>query len=310
MRGNMLASTISNREDLFGTVTRMEPNLILGEKSDQIRNLVHKAKFEGQDSFVKIGLRDNLGRQLKFYQNSPIFKSFQTPELLSSGEVEFEGREFIYLIEKQIQGESLYATRKFDLVNDKIVDIVLEIDLYPDTNLEITERKKRFKDADELKKYKNKQSEMLSVWYEKSQIKYSTIFKSLILTIENTGVDVDFPLGPVHGELNAHHIFSDNKDNISIIDWETFYCAGLRFYDLQEYLGRLLVFEGQFENIQTIIKKFHSKQEFDQEFFKYGFYQKIMGSLYEASEDNIVSKISQSQEGEIIDFVENLFKKS
>lgn len=306
MRGNMLASTISKREDLFGVVTKMEPNLILAEKSDQIRNLVHKAKFEGQDSFVKIGLRDNLGRQLKFYQNAPSFKSFQTPKLLSSGELEFEGREFIYLIEKQIQGESLYATRKFDLINDKIVDIVIEIDHYPDTNLEIPERKKRFKDADELKKYKNRQSEMLSTWYEKSLIKYSTILNSVILTIENTEVGVDYPLGPVHGELNTHHIFSDNKDNISIIDWETFYCAGLRFYDLQEYLGRLLVFEGQFENIQTIMKKFQNKQEFDHEFFKYGFFQKILGSIYEASADSITPKISQNQEKEIVDFVEEI----
>lgn len=304
MRAKQLAGTINDRNKLFNMVIEREPNLIIGRESDQIRNLVHKAKYNDEDSFVKVGLRENLVGQIKFYQSAPKFQNFHIPILQKHGEFEFEGKGYIYIIEKQVKGDSLCVTKNFKLVNEEVVDIIVEIDHYPDINNEILIRKEKITDPETLIKFKKGLSATLSTWYDGSRIHYSTIFNKVLTAIEEIEGGDDLPLGPVHGEFNSHHIFSDKNGNISIIDWETFYCAGPRFYDLQEYLSRLLVFEGDFESAQEIITKFKTKQQFDKGFFKSGLYQKILGSLYESNTDGITPKINQDQEGEIIDFVE------
>lgn len=304
MRVNQLAGTINDRNKLFNMVIEREPNLIIGGKNDQIRNLVHKAIYNDEDSFVKVGLRENLVGQIKFYQNAPKFQNFHIPTLQKHGEFEFEGKGYLYIIENQVKGESLHVTKNFKLINKKVVDIIVEIDHYPDIKNEILIRKEKINDPETLLKFKKGLNMTLSTWYDGSKIQYSTIFNKVLTAIEEIVSGDHLPLGPVHGEFNSHHIFSDKNDKISIIDWETFYCAGPRFYDLQEYLGRLLVFEGDFESAQEIITKFKTIQHFDKGFFKSGLYQKILGSLYESNTDGITPKINQEQEGEIVDFVE------
>lgn len=304
MRVNQLSSIVTDREALFDIVTKNEPDLILGEKSDQIRNLVHKATFKGKEVFLKIGLAENLENLLEFYNHNPKFTSFCIPEILSSGHFTNGEKKFVYSIETKVAGVSLNNSHDFNLLNEKVVDIIMEIDSLPNFMLlNSEERKKQLKNPEGYIYYRDKLNKMLLFWYKNSRLKYPTILKEATSILEN--ID-KMEWGTAHGEFNFHHIFIDNGNNISIIDWERFSQTTLRYFDLQEYLGRLIVFEGQFKDVEKIMSEFKSKTNFDGQSFKYSLFHRILGSLYEATVDSLPINVAVRQEGELINFVEKI----
>lgn len=298
---------VTDRETLFNIVTQKEPDLILGEKSDQVRNLVHKVSFKEQEAFLKVGLAENLENLLEFYNHKPEFTSFSIPEILSSGHFTTDEKKFIYSVETKVEGVSLNYSHDFSLMNERVVDIILEIDSFPDLRLKNSEeRKKQLKNPEGYTFYKDKLNKMLLFWHDNSRLKYPMILKEATSILEN--ID-KMELGTAHGEFNFHHIFIDKGNNISIIDWERFSQTTLRYFDLQEYLGRLIVFEGSLKDVEKIMTEFKSKTNFDVQSFKYSLLHRILGSLYEATVDNLPVSVAVEQENELIGFVEKICRQ-
>ncbi|MBI2414899.1 hypothetical protein HYV31_03660 [candidate division WWE3 bacterium] len=305
MRVGKLSETIKDRNALFDVVLKLEPSLVLGSNNDQVRNLVKQSTFGGIASFTKIGLAENLRNSIEFQKKAPKFKSFTIPEILSSAEFNFQDLELIYTVEREVQGESLYKSRNFDLIDKNLIAIQLEIDSIADLGLNDTiARKNKLATPDGYTFFKNKLNNLLKFWYDNSTIKFENVLKRSVILLDQIQT---IELGNAHGEFNFHHIFSDSvSGSISIIDWERFSQATIRFFDIQEYIGRVLVFDNDFDRAFNIMSKFRSVISFDKIAFEYSLWHRILGSIYEGTEDKIPLVLQESDETKFLDFVKEV----
>jgi thiamine kinase-like enzyme len=297
-----------NSEKLFNILKQQYKDLVLKEDSSHVRNVVRKADYQGVNSYVKIGFADNMKNLFAFTNNQLSPQSFHLPEYLLKGEFTHSDIQFSYIVIKEVPGASLYNSKKFELLSSRVVDIVNEILEFPDLNLPRTEEHKKVLSNQKGKtEYKEQITKRLSKYFENSKYQYQKVFdraKELLSIL----IDSDkYQLGTVHGELNFHHIFTDDNDNIWIIDWERISQAYPYYYDLAEYIARLMVsVEYGIELAKTTIGTIKIKDNAHLDTFKFCLYHRLLGTIWEKSDREEDLFIDDSDGKEILNIVESI----
>lgn len=217
-----------------------------------------------------------------------------------------------YIIEAAVEGSSLHEVNTFDTFSKVISDIIFEIDSLPELNLPRTERHLDvMKDVESRKKCEKELADAHKAWLEGASLKFNQMYAQSIELLNTLCENNKLELGTVHGEFNYHHILFDGDSNVWIIDWERASQAYPRFFDLAEYLGRLIVtVENGKELVFSVLKDFNDRNvEYSRQTLLFGIYNRILGTLWEVSqwekavligvgdEDEILSKLKSSLDG-------------
>lgn len=297
-----------NSEKLFDIVKQQNKDIVIREDFSHVRNIVRKAVFQGINCYVKIGFTDNMKNLFAFTNNQLSPQTFHLPEYLLKGDFTHSDIGFSYIVIKEVPGVSLYNSKKFELVSSKVVDIVNEILEFPDLNLPRTEEhRKVLSNPKGKKQYKEQIKKRLNEYYEDSKYQYGKVFDRATELL-NMLIDSDkYQLRTVHGELNFHHIFTDDRGNIWIIDWERISQAYPYYYDLAEYIARLIVsVEDGIELAVTITDRVEIYDCAQLDTFKFCLYHRLLGTIWEKSDWEEELFIDGSYEKEILNIVESI----
>jgi hypothetical protein len=297
-----------NSEKLFDIVKQQNKDIVIREDFSHVRNIVRKAVFQGINCYVKIGFTDNMKNLFAFTNNQLSPQNFHLPQYLLKGEFTHSEISFSYIVVKEVPGTSLYHSKKFELVSNRIVDVVNEILEFPDLNLPRTEKHRSILLTKEGQgQYKEQITNRLSEYYENSKYQYQKVFDRAIGLL-NTLIDSGkFQVGTVHGELNFHHIFTDPDDDIWLIDWERISQAYPYYYDLAEYIARVMVsVEGGIELAETMIEKVEIGDNAHLDTFKFCLYHRLLGTIWEKSDSEREMFIDSASEEEIFNIIEGI----
>lgn len=297
-----------NSEELFDIVRQQNKGLVIKEDTSHVRNIVSKAVFQGVNCYVKIGFADNMKNLFAFTNNQLSPQNFHLPKYLLKGQFTHLDIQFSYIAIKEVLGISLYNSKKFELVSDRVVDIVNEILEFPDLNLPRTEEHSNVLSTKEgQRQYKEQITNRLGEYYEESKYQYQ---KALERVIELLNMLIDsgkYQVGTVHGELNFHHIFTDSSDNIWIIDWERISQAYPYYYDLAEYIARVMVsVENGIELAERVIERVKIKDNAHLDTFKFCLYHRLLGTIWEKSNGEGELFIDNSNQEEIFYIIEGM----
>lgn len=145
-------------------------------------------------------------------------------------------------------------------------------------------------------------TKLMTEWYEKATLKNKSVYFGVVQLLESFADEGNLELGTVHGEFNFHHILIDESGTVWIIDWERISQAYPRFFDLAEYIGRLIVtVEGGIEQADGILKALEGrKMKYSKGTMLFGIYNRILGALWEVSLGNSIPVIEEGDEDVII----------
>jgi thiamine kinase-like enzyme len=305
MRENF--SLKDNAEKLFNIVKKQNKNLVIKEDSSQVRNIVRKGVLEGIDCYVKIGFTNNMENLFAFTNHQLTPQNFNLPQYLLKRNFTYSNINFSYILIKEVPGISVYNSKRYEFVSDRIIDIVNEILEFPDLDLPRTnEYKKHLTTKEARLEYKKKIIHRLEKYYENSKFKYQNVYERATDLFNLLMNSDSYQLGTVHGEMNFHHIFIDSNDKIWIIDWERVSQAYLFYYDLAEYIARLIVsVENGTELAKTILNGVRMKDKSHLDTFKFCLYHRLLGTIWEKSDGEELF-IDKSFEKKIITLIEDI----
>lgn len=226
-----------------------------------------------------------------------------------------------YIVTQEVDGQklSLADHNEFEYTNSKILEIVKEIDsLELKSNLSILPNNSLNPTKEFLEAMKLKQEQLLTTWISNSQLKYSEIYNFAISKLKSFTLGSPFESGASHGELNFNHIFIEEipkiknqtfimpqskkisfevkinsvspaipiqEPSITIIDWGKFSFLRFRYFDLAEYLARILIEKNMLDDFILILDQFKANFEFDEDTFMYSLMHSIIGTIYEVNHD-------------------------
>lgn len=298
-----------NADKLFQTVQKLHPEIIQKEDSSQTRNIVKRVIYKGGECFLKVGQTKKLENLIAFMENAPETKNFKLPVFILSGDFEFSGVMLTYYLEGAVQGKSLMDSQHFENLDKKIIDIVLEIDSFPDMNLpETLVHRKALNGRNGTKEYQKYQIDLLNYCNDGAEIKFKNMLENAVDIIKSYPEGESLERGTAHEELNFNHIMEDNSGNFWIIDWEKISQANIRFFDFAEYLGRNIVtVDGGIMKSERLLKDFLSRGvDFDRKTLLFAIYHRVIGTLWEqASDTRLKTQVSEKDESGIIDMLES-----
>lgn len=293
----------ANSDALFQIVKLKHTGLSIGADSSQIRNIVRKGQFNKCPCYVKIGRKDNLENAITFSQRCPPTAQFKIPICLVSGYFDYKNNELAYSVEVAVEGSSLYDNGEYKEFSQKVWAIVLEIDSIPELNLPRTKKHlEAMKSSDSREDRKKELAGSHKMWLEGGAIRFNTMYRESVSLLEILMDGNLLELGFVHGEFNFHHILFDSMGGIWIIDWERASGAYPRFFDLAEYLARLIVtVYGGIELASSILARLNDMSlEFSRETLLFSIYNRILGTLWEVSQRKQKPFIKINQEVEVV----------